>query len=830
MTIAELALKRESALVGTSAARITLFAGAMAVVPERDTSLAAFIEEVRGGDHAARVAEIREVARKGNMERLAWLKRQLPAVTLSCTMTSRAKGAPVRARTHSGWMQADFDGKDNVALVQDEMRSALAGDPHVGAVFVGPSGVGIKCAVRIDGTRHTDSFHAAEAYFLKHYGLQIDKACKDTERLCFLSHDPDAWLRPDEAVILPVPEKKRSDAEEPEDQAPDPARPAALLPDANWSVEDVRELLTWIPKRPDYDTWLRVASGVFSVLPFQSGAQVLSEWSPEEKPGEYSDKWKNRLQHVTIRSVIKMAADRGFDARAAARRQRWAGRLVFGKGVERGGAPHLDLLREDVEPEGYERALDLWARFEECQRGDAEVFRGRRGRDYAFDPGAKLWRTYNQRTGLWVLDNARTTHTAIAETAAEAYERLRDTVEEEIKAQPAKGKKDSRIDELNAIKKRIELLRTVRYTDAVATEASRFPGLHRSGGEYNQHRHLLAVQNGVIDFKKMVHRPPMREDLLTVAAPVSYQEGATCPKFDAFLHRALDGDTDLIDYWWRAVGYCLTGYVDHDVLFFCYGSGSNGKSTANMTVQMLLGDDLYCPFNVQNLLDTQFDSNALYARAALEGKRLVITDELPDGRALNEAAIKTLLGGEKIAARSLYQAPRAFSPTHKIWMVGNHKPRVAGTDHGIWRRIHLIPFVVQIPKPEQRKREELLEEFRVELSGILNRAIAGYMDFLERGHLDPPKAVIDATADYRHEEDTLAQFLADTITTVPEARILCSDLWTKYREWCERSGEKPKVDTLNKFTRTIQRDPYSLEVDRGRGLRVVINSAWASVE
>jgi hypothetical protein len=83
----------------------------------------------------------------------------------------------------------------------------LQADPHVGAVFVGPSGVGIKCAVRIDGTRHLASFNSAKEYFAKEYGLQLDKACKDIERLCFLSFDPEAWCRQGGTKVLPVTEQ-----------------------------------------------------------------------------------------------------------------------------------------------------------------------------------------------------------------------------------------------------------------------------------------------------------------------------------------------------------------------------------------------------------------------------------------------------------------------------------------------------------------------------------------------------------------------------------------------------------------------------------------------
>ena len=64
-----------------------------------------------------------------------------------------------------------------------------------------------------------------------------------------------------------------------------------------------------------------------------------------------------------------------------------------------------------------------------------------------------------------------------------------------------------------------------------------------------------------------------------------------------------------------------------------------------------------------------------------------------------------------------------FSATHNIWLAANHKPQVRGTDHGIWRRIKLIPFTVIIPDDQQDK--ELLNKLLAELPGILNWALAG---------------------------------------------------------------------------------------------------------
>ena len=77
-----------------------------------------------------------------------------------------------------------------------------------------------------------------------------------------------------------------------------------------------------------------------------------------------------------------------------------------------------------------------------------------------------------------------------------------------------------------------------------------------------------------------------------------------------------------------------------------------------------------------------------------------------------------------------------FSLTHTLWMFGNHKPRISGTDEGIWRRIKLIPFEYKIPDEDVRDQSEMKKEFQKEFSGILNWAIDGYQKYKKEGGIN----------------------------------------------------------------------------------------------
>lgn len=189
--------------------RVAMFANAYSGEP-KEVELGALFGAMRGSKYAEKTRRARKLFaawkavcpkldNKKSAEAGAYegFKKTLPAFCVSGTARSRTE--PL---VHSGLLQVDCD-KLNGAL--DNLRERLKSDKHVAFGFVSPSGDGLKLGLRIDGTRHAESFQAAQSYFLDTYGLEIDPAVKDRLRLCFVSHDPELWTRED-AEPLPIPE------------------------------------------------------------------------------------------------------------------------------------------------------------------------------------------------------------------------------------------------------------------------------------------------------------------------------------------------------------------------------------------------------------------------------------------------------------------------------------------------------------------------------------------------------------------------------------------------------------------------------------------------
>lgn len=227
------------------------------------------------------------------------------------------------------------------------------------------------------------------------------------------------------------------------------------------------------------------------------------------------------------------------------------------------------------------------------------------------------------------------------------------------------------------------------------------PGIPLTAGELDANPWLLNCENGTLDLGDSTLHPHRREDHITRILPVAFDPGAQAPLWERFIHRVTGGNPELAAFLQRAVGYSLTGETGEQCSFWLYGLGRNGKSVFLETVAALLGE--YARrMRVDALMlhpgGSSGGPNPEVARLA--GARLATATEPGEGVHLNEGLLKELTGGDTITARHLHREPFEFRPQFKLWVAGNHKPVIRGTDLGIWRRLRLIPFTVQIPEGE----------------------------------------------------------------------------------------------------------------------------------
>lgn len=132
---------------------------------------------------------VRKIRLEKDKETRNKLKQELPAICFSGKFSKREDSALLE---HSGLICLDFDdfpSNDEILAKKDE----LANDPYTFAVFISPSGNGLKVLVKIpaDTSKHKTFFNALENYYNCE---QFDKTSKNVSRVCYESYDPTIYV------------------------------------------------------------------------------------------------------------------------------------------------------------------------------------------------------------------------------------------------------------------------------------------------------------------------------------------------------------------------------------------------------------------------------------------------------------------------------------------------------------------------------------------------------------------------------------------------------------------------------------------------------------
>lgn len=320
--------------------------------------------------------------------------------------------------------------------------------------------------------------------------------------------------------------------------------------------------------------------------------------------------------------------------------------------------------------------------------------------------------------------------------------------------------------------------------------------LTASPDSFDADANAMNVDNGTLRFRiddaadYVSFHPHRRGDRMTKITPVAFDKDATCKLYDAFLNR-VQPDDKMQRHLHAWGGVSLTG-TQVAKLSFWYGTGRNGKSTLADVWAHVMGDYAQT-IPIESFLDqgrTRRGGEASPDIAALPGVRCLRTSEPEKGSKLAESLVKLVTGGEPTRARHLNRDFFEFRPVFKLTMQGNYKPRIDGTDEGIWARILLVPWMVMIP--EEERDAKLPEKLRAEASGILNRLLDGLRYYMDHG-LTPPDEVIEATAEYRDDSDPVGRFLKECVVVHPAEsghKAAAHDIYHVYKAWAKSAGER----------------------------------------
>lgn len=402
--------------------------------------------------------------------------------------------------------------------------------------------------------------------------------------------------------------------------------------------------------------------------------------------------------------------------------------------------------------------------------GNADRFMDTFGKLVKYSYIDKCWYCYNG--GYWETDNEG----KVAQYIDMTVDNMRNEklhVSADVDPEKAKEAWDKFLKKTRSNSSKKAILNEVQH---------RVPVLH---GEFDQDKTLLNTSNGYVDLSSGILYEHDIKKMFSQQADVDYTDNIDCPEWSEFLDQIFDNDQELIHYIQKAVGYSATGSIKEQVMFILYGNGRNGKSIFIDTISDILGTYAKS-MQADSIMVRQNSSGANSDIARLESARLVTSSEPNEGVRLDEGLVKQLTGGDKVTARYLYGKEFEFKPQFKLWLATNHKPIIRGTDDGIWRRLMLIPFKVQIPTDKVDK--DLKYKLQRESVGILNWIVEGALMWQREG-LNPPASVTNASRQYREEMDVISLFVDDCCEVSDSYRAPAGELFKKYQSWANENSE-----------------------------------------
>ena len=308
-------------------------------------------------------------------------------------------------------------------------------------------------------------------------------------------------------------------------------------------------------------------------------------------------------------------------------------------------------------------------------------------------------------------------------------------------------------------KQRRRLLAEARI-NAVASLARSDRRTASSVDQWDQDDLILNTPSGLIDLQTgevRPHRPEAHCSKITAhGVGAAGQPKPACDLWIKFLLRVCGGDKDLMRFLQRVIGYCATGLTREHAMFFCYGTGANGKGTfLNLLCYVLHAYAVVAPMDV--FIESSQERHPTEL-AMMASKRVVVAQETEEGRKWAESKVKAMTGGDPITARFMGKDFFTFMPKFKLLIAGNHKPALRNIDEAIRRRFHLIPFTVTVPKED--RDPELFEKLKAEAEGIMQWIVNGAVEYFRMG-LAPPACVVEATRQYFEDEDVMSDWLTE---------------------------------------------------------------------
>lgn len=319
-------------------------------------------------------------------------------------------------------------------------------------------------------------------------------------------------------------------------------------------------------------------------------------------------------------------------------------------------------------------------------------------------------------------------------------------------------------------------------------------------------RDLVAVNNGVFDYKRKILMPFDPDYVFTSKSHVDYVDGAVNP----VIHNDDDGtdwdveswmselsdDPEVVELLWEILGAIIRPNVSWNKTAWFYSTlGNNGKGTLCVLMRNLCGAGAWASIPLK-AFSKEFMLEPLTRVSA------VITDENDTGTFVDDAAaLKSIITQDPFQINRKFKDPRTLMFHGFMVQCVNELPRLRDRSESMYRRLTVVPFDKRF---EGRERKYIKSDY-LQRREVLEYALYRVLHDMTYYELSEPEACRDMLDEYRIVNDPVRQFCEDALPKLSWDAVSWEDLYKLYRGWFAK--HVPSGNPLMKpaFLRDVKR-------------------------
>ncbi|AIY39886.1 Zn-finger [Collimonas arenae] len=326
--------------------------------------------------------------------------------------------------------------------------------------------------------------------------------------------------------------------------------------------------------------------------------------------------------------------------------------------------------------------------------------------------------------------------------------------------------------------------------------------------KFERNSPFICLNNGTLNPVTGELLPHSVDHYLTNKLNVTYDATLSCSLWLQTLDEIFSPDADKvgkIQLLQEYIGYCLIPDTRFHRFLWLVGAGGNGKSLILEMITALIGkvNISYAPIE---RLEEKF------VRAELQGKLINMSSEMSARATVADGYLKQITAGDIIEAERKNEKPFSFKPYSRLIGATNALPRLLDHSDGFFRRAMIVRFNRQFKLEEQDKQRGV--KLMAELPGILNWAVTGLQNLLQRGEFVMPQSSQDEVAQYRVNSDPVRQFAEEFLRPVEDSKRWVSSgaLYESYKAWNNDNGYKALAS--NQFAERLGSIGFKKERDK----------------